>query len=436
MSYAFRSVGAVAEGTGALSPGAPAGVVVGDLLLLSLVSRDNSQTLSAPNPPTGWTLVSPTSPVGWNYLFARIADGTASDTPTGLDYTGGPHAQAQIAAFSGGGFSLASIVTNSVSQNLPGSQVSILYSAGLTITPANCLVIAVGTKNKTSTSDGTTINALTGFTKIDSNVNAGTDISQWWGYQIQTTATNIAASLTQTLTGTTETLQYTSLLVALQSSLDLPATTGTYSYTGGSATFSTSSNPNQVLLASGGTYNYQLAPESSDFGLEGGFATYLYTGGVAFLVPTISPVSLVASAGTYSLSYQTAQLTFFVLPPPPPTPNTNIRIWTADSIVLNASGSPGHWHNTQEEPYYQWTADGNWDANGVLSRYGLSHGVPPQLGKNVTSRTFSWNEMARRAWGSEFSAPDHAIYRWSNGRSFDSTDMGETGIYEKANEDH
>ena len=37
--------------------------------------------------------------------------------------------------------------------------------------------------------------------------------------------------------------------------------------------------------------------------------------------------------------------------------------------------------------------------------------------------------MVERAWGSEFAAPDHGIYQMSNGRRFDSTDMGTTGIY-------
>jgi hypothetical protein len=55
--------------------------------------------------------------------------------------------------------------------------------------------------------------------------------------------------------------------------------------------------------------------------------------------------------------------------------------------------------------------------------------VPASLGLPVTSRSFSWNEMCRRAWGSEFSAPDHRVYVWSNGRGFDSTDRGTTGFY-------
>lgn len=55
--------------------------------------------------------------------------------------------------------------------------------------------------------------------------------------------------------------------------------------------------------------------------------------------------------------------------------------------------------------------------------------IPPQLGKPVTTRTFSWADMAQRAWGSEFRAPDHRIYQFSGGNYKDSTDLGTTGIY-------
>jgi hypothetical protein len=60
--------------------------------------------------------------------------------------------------------------------------------------------------------------------------------------------------------------------------------------------------------------------------------------------------------------------------------------------------------------------------------------LPPlnsKLGNQVSSRQFSLLEMVERAWGSEFRAPDHGIYTWSNGRRFDSTDMGTTGIYRR-----
>jgi hypothetical protein len=51
------------------------------------------------------------------------------------------------------------------------------------------------------------------------------------------------------------------------------------------------------------------------------------------------------------------------------------------------------------------------------------------LGYKVTTRNIDWGEMSRRAWGSEWSAPDHGTYEFSNGRKFDSTDRGLTGIY-------
>jgi hypothetical protein len=58
--------------------------------------------------------------------------------------------------------------------------------------------------------------------------------------------------------------------------------------------------------------------------------------------------------------------------------------------------------------------------------------LPPSLGLPVTTRQFSLLEMVSRAWGSEFQAPDHGVYRFNNGaRWFDSTDQGTTGIYRR-----
>jgi hypothetical protein len=47
----------------------------------------------------------------------------------------------------------------------------------------------------------------------------------------------------------------------------------------------------------------------------------------------------------------------------------------------------------------------------------------------VSTRDTSWLDLAQRAWGSEFRAPDHGIYEFSNGRKFDSTDKTDEGIY-------
>lgn len=51
------------------------------------------------------------------------------------------------------------------------------------------------------------------------------------------------------------------------------------------------------------------------------------------------------------------------------------------------------------------------------------------LGSKVTSRTISWMDLAMRAWGSEYKAPDHNIYQFSNNRGFDSTDQSKGGVY-------
>ena len=58
--------------------------------------------------------------------------------------------------------------------------------------------------------------------------------------------------------------------------------------------------------------------------------------------------------------------------------------------------------------------------------------LPASLGRQVTTRNYSLLELVTRAWGSEWSAPDHGIYRFGNGqRWFDSTDLYTTGIYRR-----
>lgn len=56
-------------------------------------------------------------------------------------------------------------------------------------------------------------------------------------------------------------------------------------------------------------------------------------------------------------------------------------------------------------------------------------GLPPSLGKLVTTRTFSLLEMVSREWGSSWAAPDHGIYEFGNGARKDSTDMTSNGFY-------
>lgn len=59
----------------------------------------------------------------------------------------------------------------------------------------------------------------------------------------------------------------------------------------------------------------------------------------------------------------------------------------------------------------------------------MSAPIDPTLGAKVSTRTTSWLDLVQKAWGSEFHAPDHNIYKFSGGNNKDSTDMGLTGIY-------
>lgn len=51
------------------------------------------------------------------------------------------------------------------------------------------------------------------------------------------------------------------------------------------------------------------------------------------------------------------------------------------------------------------------------------------LGYKVTTSQRSWEDLCIRSWGSEWRAPDHGIYEFSNGAKRDSTDMTNNGIY-------
>ena len=48
----------------------------------------------------------------------------------------------------------------------------------------------------------------------------------------------------------------------------------------------------------------------------------------------------------------------------------------------------------------------------------------------VTTRTVSWDALVRQALGPEFNKPDVA-YKFNNGRKFDSTDKGTSGVYRR-----
>lgn len=51
------------------------------------------------------------------------------------------------------------------------------------------------------------------------------------------------------------------------------------------------------------------------------------------------------------------------------------------------------------------------------------------LGSPVVTSQWSALDLVSRSWGPEWRAPDHDIYKWNNGRGFDSTDQSKGGVY-------
>lgn len=220
--YTFRSAGTLDPGSGTLTPGAPSGKATGDLLLLATAARAATETLTT---PSGWTLLlDTTSTVNDSCaLFARIADGSANDTPT-LDWSGSSQGAAQIAAFYGDVFTdLANIVAHSAVAGVTSNVADIPIPA-LTVTTADCLLVAVGKKQKTATSDGGSATPPTGINNEigDSWPSGATQLAFVWGYTQQTTATSFSAgSWNQT---PDESLPYASLIVALKTASGTSAT--------------------------------------------------------------------------------------------------------------------------------------------------------------------------------------------------------------------
>lgn len=221
MAWAFSNAGTADQhntSSGGIQGGQPTGVVANDFLVIHAGFRNNAfAPAGTPFPPTGWGLLTPQVNDTYNYLLGRVADGTAADNFPLLTWSGNGQAFGQMARFTGGPTSITNIIHASVDEQGAGAGAlgnDIQYSA-LTVTQANTLIIARGIHNKTATSNGATLNALTGFTQINQVNPNGVIFSLYWGYQIQTTATSFAA-VVQTRNGTVESLQQSSALVSLK----------------------------------------------------------------------------------------------------------------------------------------------------------------------------------------------------------------------------
>jgi len=202
----------VATGTGSTSgtPGQPAGKSSGDLLIMAAAVRDGSDTLNTA--PAGWSLLASNLRTA---LFGRIATNDSSDDVSHDFWSGTGNNYAQIACFSGDVYTDLNTIVVGVGYGGGGTNNDI-PSGAVAISTDNCLVIGLGAKQKTLTSNGATITSPTGVdNRLGFNWPNGSNLGFVWDYDIQTTATNIDAGIWDM--SINESSYHGSIIIALQS---------------------------------------------------------------------------------------------------------------------------------------------------------------------------------------------------------------------------
>lgn len=201
-----------------LSGSAPSGVTTGDLLLLFTGQRGT--TAGAPSLTAGWTLLVTTgySVAGSAEIYGRIADGTAADAPSTIDWGGTAGAIAWIERWSGGGYTdLATIVAHSAYDT--GSAATLRLPEFTPATVANCLVVGFSIKNNTAT-DATTISHTVLTKRTQFVATSASRVHAASGSLQQTTATDYDGT-DFTVDGSAETLSARGVLVYLKTSAPL-----------------------------------------------------------------------------------------------------------------------------------------------------------------------------------------------------------------------
>lgn len=216
MTYALLGTGAATTGFNVtLTPAIPVAAVAGCLLLLHTGSYQGSLGTPA---VSGWTKLSPGVNANQVALYGRIATGSdAASVAWGNQFS-----FAFVTAYSSNLATLTGIVHASADKaNLATNAVG--YSA-LTITQANCLVIAGAAKDKTATTNGATYSTYGGFSVRNQVTLSGTSISAVMNDLIQTTATSLTAGNQFLTIAESANTQYESYVVALLSGTTPPLT--------------------------------------------------------------------------------------------------------------------------------------------------------------------------------------------------------------------
>lgn len=185
----FGSAGTVSHANNAnVTPGLPASLAAGDLMVMVAVIRNSGGT---PNTPSGWTRLA-VFPAATNIqIFAKIA-GAGESGPT-VSFAGGianADTTAQIIRLTGKWHSTANILIGAAScTNASAQNITV---PGLSRPDAdNCILIGVGWRQD----DWTSVDPRSGWTEIaEPDTTTGDDHGMVWDHAIQTTAADIAAT--------------------------------------------------------------------------------------------------------------------------------------------------------------------------------------------------------------------------------------------------
>jgi hypothetical protein len=200
-SISYVSTGTAAhQNNASVTPGIPAGVQTGDLLLINAAIRTIST--ATPNTPTGYSAL---AGVTGSRLFGKIATSSAEVAPT-VSFTGGAAnntTSAQMSLFRGAALAVvdAQGLVNLSQQNMP--------FPSLTTSNDEELVVYVGQK----IDDWTSVDTVVGATEIgESSSTLGDDQGIVWDYRVAPQAGTIVPAGSFVVTGGAAAVSFTYLV--------------------------------------------------------------------------------------------------------------------------------------------------------------------------------------------------------------------------------
>lgn len=368
MAVVYQAAGSSTAGTASVNVSWPTHTI-NDIGILVLESAYATWTT-----PSGWTLVN-TSVVLGSRLFICYKRATSSAEPavaTGFP-VGANHVVARIFTFRGCVTTGSPVLTTRTSTKSTSS--TSWLAPSITTTTANEFVIyGVSRDNDSSgiSAFSTPTNAnLVSLTEIvESGTAAGNGGGFVLGYGVKATA-GATGNTTGTLSASSSNASVTFSLQAEQTSFNLTADTGTYSFTGNAASLSRGLS----LASSAGAFNEDGNNAALAVGriVTGSTGVFLFTGNAATFTKTTASKTLLADAGAFT---STGNDVGFNLS----------RKLTSSTGVYSATGNAAELQATRKATAASgaFTFTGNAAAFGLARKISASPGNFAFVGNNAT----------------------------------------------------